>query len=136
MCVYDPVRAKVLVGRERFGRYRGKYNICGGHVEPEDGGCLVEAARRELREEFKIGFPLQIDHTLFLGTKPVFCCRVDSSVLKAEELEEMMQRAVQDKEAPGSEKEMDDARWVCMFVENVVLSRFAKVTLKRLRSYV
>eukprot|EP00952_Eustigmatos_sp_NYUAD-ZCMA_P007996 33601-Eustigmatos_ZCMA.PRE.1 len=51
-CIVDPTRHCVLLGLERYGRYAGRLNICAGSVEVEDGGCLIEAMLRELREEF------------------------------------------------------------------------------------
>lgn len=47
-------RIAVMLGKERGGDYRNQFNLCGGGMEPEDAGCILNAALRELREEFKI----------------------------------------------------------------------------------
>jgi 8-oxo-dGTP pyrophosphatase MutT (NUDIX family) len=44
----------VLLGRERFGNYAGKYNLCGGKMDASDNGCVISAIIREIYEEFKI----------------------------------------------------------------------------------
>lgn len=44
----------VMLGKERAGSYQDQFNLCGGGMEPEDVGCILNAALRELREEFKI----------------------------------------------------------------------------------
>jgi 8-oxo-dGTP pyrophosphatase MutT (NUDIX family) len=44
----------ILLGKEVSGRYAGKYNICSGNLDNSDNGCYINAAKRELYEEFKI----------------------------------------------------------------------------------
>ena len=140
MVVYDPIRRKILVGRERFGRYKGKFNICGGHVEPEDRGCALNAALRELGEEFKIlasSDPIEVllRHTMFVGTTPVFVAVVDSSLLPEEDLEAKMLRDVTNDSLPGTRKEMDQARWIPMSeAHDLSISRFAKMIIRKLVS--
>lgn len=43
-----------LLGKELHGSYAGKYNLCSGRLDPNDKDCWIKAAKRELREEFKI----------------------------------------------------------------------------------
>lgn len=44
----------ILLGKEKFGKYKNEYNVCTGHVENYDNECYINAAKRELYEEFKI----------------------------------------------------------------------------------
>lgn len=43
----------ILLGIERAGRYANQYNICGGKRDTLDE-CFIDAATRELFEEFKL----------------------------------------------------------------------------------
>ena len=52
--LYNQSKACVLMGLERFGQYAGHLNLCGGRMDPQDRGCYINAAIRELREEFKV----------------------------------------------------------------------------------
>jgi 8-oxo-dGTP pyrophosphatase MutT (NUDIX family) len=65
------------LGLERFGQYRGKYNLCAGSAETDDfiAGvfCWVKCAVRELSEEFKIDVVGQdMIRQMFCNDKGVF----------------------------------------------------------------
>lgn len=44
----------ILLAKERGGYYKDQYNLCAGKLEPEDHGCYISGAIRELCQEFKI----------------------------------------------------------------------------------
>lgn len=78
---------RVLMGRERYGRYKGSFNICSGHMEDTDNNCLVRAAQRELAEEFKVKLdPAVWDEVfrtgrekfriMYIGPTPIFFGRI------------------------------------------------------------
>lgn len=55
----------ILLGKERFGKYKNFYNICSGKKH-DLSECFIMTAARELAEEFKIGFAYLNDpHTLY-----------------------------------------------------------------------
>lgn len=144
VCIVDPKKKQVLLGLERFGKYRGKYNLCAGSLEPEDEGCALNAAKRELREEFKLYFH-EVDferHFCFrrqetlrfvmIGPTPVFIGYFDTNNLTPRNLTLRMQVAIQDDTLPGTQKEMEEARWFPWEEQNSMQwSRFARVALKK-----
>lgn len=146
VCIVDPTQQKILLGLERFGKYRGKFNLCAGSLEPEDDGCAVNAARRELREEFKVhltetefarhfGFGNNRGHVLrytMIGPTPVFIGYYDTHELKYDDLTLRMQRAIADDMLPGTQKEMEESRWFPWTEhDSMEWSRFARVALKK-----
>ena len=42
-----------MAGMERAGAYKGQLNLIGGKAEAKDGGCVLKAMRREVKEEMK-----------------------------------------------------------------------------------
>ncbi len=148
VCLVDPGQQKILLGLERFGKYRGKFNLCAGSLEPEDGGCAVEAAKRELREEFKVVFSPQefqrqfffreqtVLRVIMVGATPVLIGYVDLSRLDTMELGRRMMTAIQDDTLPGTHKEMEQAQWFPWedHASNTAWSRFARVAMKKVLS--
>lgn len=142
VCIVDPEKRKVLLGLERFGKYRGKFNLCAGSLEPEDGGCAVNAAKRELREEFKVVVPNfdkcfcfrrpEMFRLVMIGPTPVLVGYVDSDSWKASELSSRMQEAIDDEGLPGTHKEMQEAQWFPWEDHTSMLwSRFARIAVKK-----
>ena len=151
VCIVDPRRRKVLLGRERFGKYRGKYNLCAGSVEPEDGGCAVAAAQRELREEFKLA--LNWDRCfapkmcrrpdalrfVMVGPTPVFVGLLPLEEVDHRLLTQRMQLAIKDDGLPGTHKEMEAVEWFSWGADDgsdadaaaAAWSRFARVALRK-----
>ena len=121
VCIVDPDKKQVLLGLERFGKYRGKFNLCAGSLEPEDGGCAVNAAKRELREEFKLDmhhfervFGQNRDGRLrvtMVGPTPVLIGHVNRDLLPDDPLTRDMKTAIEDPTLPGTHKEMEQAQW-------------------------
>lgn len=148
VCLVDPAQHKVLLGLERFGKYRGKFNLCAGSVEPEDGGCAVEAAKRELREELKIVFsPQEFERQFFfrqdtmlrvimVGPTPVLIGYVDLDRINTMDLNQRMTSAIQNDSLPGTHKEMEEAQWFPWedHASNTLWSRFARVAMKKVMS--
>lgn len=143
VCIVDPSQRKVLLGLERFGKYRGKFNLCAGSLEPEDGGCAVEAAKRELREELKLSianfddyFCLRRPETLrvvMIGPTPILTGHFDASTLDARGLTSKMKEAIEDEGLPGTHKEMEEARWFAWDdCDSMIWSRFARMTMKKI----
>ena len=121
--ILDPSHGTVLLGKERFGRYKGRFNICAGSMEKEDGGCVVRAALRELMEEFKmtIGSAEWQRHfvrkdgsprLVFLGTTPVVVGLFDSQALEDTYISTLMRHHVQVEGMQPTWQEMEEARWV------------------------
>jgi 8-oxo-dGTP pyrophosphatase MutT (NUDIX family) len=146
MCIVDPIRRVVLVGRERFGKYAGRFNICSGGVDDADGGCLVRTAMRELREELKLRFAdehaflrmFSSTHTgrlryLVLGSTPVFIGWVDASQISLDTIRSHMARDLASDTAAPCYKEMDDVRWAPLGGSDVPLSRLAVAVMRRVR---
>lgn len=50
---YGKGKHVALLGKEREGQHKGKYNLVSGKSDNNDG-CYIETAMRELSEEFKI----------------------------------------------------------------------------------
>jgi 8-oxo-dGTP pyrophosphatase MutT (NUDIX family) len=144
VCIVDPKKQKVLLGLERFGKYRGKFNVCAGSLEPEDEGCAVNAAKRELREEFKLSLH-DFDHyfalrrkdmwrLVMVGPTPVLIGHFDTDALHPEHLTQQMKAAIDDENLPGTHKEMEEARWFAWDEchNTMAWSRFARVVLKKI----
>lgn len=145
VCIVDPEQRKVLLGLERFGKYRGKFNLCAGSLEPEDEGCAVNAAKRELREEFKVSiaefeksFCLRRPESfrlVMIGPTPVLVGHVSANAFRACDLTAKMKEAIEDEGLPGTHKEMEEAQWFpCDDHASVAWSRFARVALKKVLS--
>lgn len=147
VCIIDPKQHKVLLGLERFGKYRGKFNLCAGSLEPEDGGCAVNAAKRELHEEFKLTVPTfdfeksfclgrpDMFRLVMIGPTPVLVGHFDANTLDARDLTFKMKEAIQDEVVPGTHKEMDEAQWFPWDDHvSIVWSRFARVAVKKVLS--
>ena len=49
----------ILLGKERGGPYALKFNFAAGSIDPGDYNCILAAAMRELREEFKLDVRLE-----------------------------------------------------------------------------
>lgn len=149
VCIVDPTQEKILLGLERFGKYRGKFNLCAGSLEPEDDACAVKAAMRELREEFKVhldeseftrhfgirthnnGVRFTLRYTM-VGPTPIFIGHFDVHALKYNELTAQMKRAIDDDMLPGTQKEMEESRWFPWTDhDSMEWSRFARVALKK-----
>jgi 8-oxo-dGTP pyrophosphatase MutT (NUDIX family) len=143
VCIIDPGRRKVLLGRERFGKYRGKFNLCAGSVEPEDDGCAVAAAQRELREEFKLAlnwdrcFSLQSRRSfrvVMVGPTPVFVGKLPLEEVDPQVLTHHMQASILDERLPGTHKEMEAAAWFPVPLPpnaDGVWSRFARAAVHK-----
>lgn len=150
VCIVDPTQQKILLGLERFGKYRGKFNLCAGSLEPEDDACAVKAAMRELREEFKVhldefdfmrhfGFRTHNHGTsattlryTMVGPTPILIGHFDVHELKYDDLTMKMQRAIDDDMLPGTQKEMEESRWFPWTDhDSMEWSRFARVSLKK-----
>lgn len=142
ICLVDPDLGKVLLGLERFGKYRGKYNVCAGSLEPEDNGCAVNAAKRELREEFKLTTDMFDQHfcygphntlrTVMVGPTPVLVGYFAVHALDPQAMTRRMHEAIADDSLPGTHKEMEEARWF-EWTDHTSLqwSRFARIVLKK-----
>lgn len=142
VCIVDPTHQQILLGLERFGKYRGKFNICAGSLEPEDGGCAVNAAKRELREEFKLHLNdaqfgrhfglLRGLRYIMIGPTPVFIGHFDHETVKCDDLTTRMQAAIHDDMLPGTQKEMEEGRWFpWKDHDSMEWSRFARVSMKK-----
>lgn len=145
VCIVDRDHKKVLLGLERFGKYRGKFNLCAGSVEPEDDGCVVNAALRELREEFKVHFHhLDFDRyfslgrkymfrLVMIGTTPVFVGHLDVSTVNVTALTQQMQTAIADESLPGTHKEMEKLGWFPWDEHDTSMawSRFARIAVAK-----
>lgn len=144
VCIVDPDRKRVLLGLERFGKYKGKYNVCAGSVEPEDDGCALNAALRELREEFKLCFAdADVDahfavgrqaalRTVMVGPTPVFVGHFDSQRLDAAHLTARMRGDIDDAGLPGTMKEMACAQWFSWDDEpSMAWSRLTRAAMKK-----
>lgn len=129
----------MLLGTERFGRYKGKQNLCSGHIETYDNGCALEAARRELCEEFKITlspeeWEARVRCLMFVGKTPVFHLRLSSlDMVLIEALNARIARDLQDESLPGTEKEMQRVAWVNRdtILEGRGISSFAKYVIRK-----
>ena len=139
VCVVNNEQNHILLGLERFGRYRGKFNVCSGGMEEEDRNCVIETARRELHEEFKITVPLDFWEArsrllFFMGTTPVFILPANVNVT---DLNARIKTDIDKADCPGTHKEMDCVRWVPLRPtaaggDAVVVSPFVKAILKRI----
>lgn len=144
VCLVDPSFRRVLLGLERFGKYRSKFNVCAGSLEPEDEGCFIKAARRELREEFKIDLdddafrkhfcygPHNTLRRTMVGSTPVLIGYFVTSELDPQRLTQKMQKAIEDDALPGTQKEMAEAKWFDWDTNTSLLwSRFARIIVKK-----
>lgn len=150
ICIVDPRRRTVLMGRERWGKYAGRYNICSGGVDQsKDHGCLMRTAMRELNEEFKLRFEELRDFERFvsvpstgrlrymvLGTTPIFIAWIDQTKLSLDRIMYHMRRDLDPKrKTDPCYQEMDDVQWVHIDDLSVRpnLSRLSIAVMKRLR---
>ena len=146
VCIVDPRMRCVLVGRERFGKYAGRYNICSGGAEADkDVGCIVNTAMRELREEMKLRFD-NVDAFLrmftssktgrlryfVLGSTPVLIGWCDSKNVCLNTIKYHMRLDIE-RNSPPCYCEMDDVKWVTIAEDTTELSRLAVAVMKRLR---
>jgi 8-oxo-dGTP pyrophosphatase MutT (NUDIX family) len=142
VCVVDVENASILLGRERFGRYANRFNVAAGSIEAEDGQCIAQAARRELREELKLEMsPHEWDWrarvVMYLGVTPVFLVRFRAHELPpTETLNARMASEIADPNLPGCFKEMSEARWMPLdeAVASSSVTSFGQAILRRLRS--
>jgi len=147
VCIVDPQKRTVLLGLEMFGKYRGKFNICAGSLEPEDQGCAIKAAKRELREEFKLDIAdsdfqkafcfrrPDVFRFVMVGPTPVFVGYFDADALSARDLTVQMKADIDDQALPGTHKEMEQANWFSLDENaSIVWSRFARIAVKRVVS--
>ena len=148
VCIVDPEKKTVLLGLERFGKYRGKFNLCAGSLEPEDAGCAVNAAVRELREEFKLEMPAHdfgrcfglnrngMLRLVMVGPTPVLIGHfdMDADAVRPDRMTEDMKAAIDDGTLPGTHKEMEKARWFPWEEHDTSMawSRFARAALKKI----
>lgn len=69
MCnFYGSGTIAVLLGKERYGQYKGQFSICSGSVDPSDNGCYLSAIKRELQEEQKISLSWQDFDQIFMNS--------------------------------------------------------------------
>ncbi len=135
VCVVDVDERCVLMGKERFGRYKNKWNLCAGSVEECDDGCLIAAAIRELKEEFKLRvplheWPLYFRKCYWLAATAVFVIKppsVDPSYLNA-----LNQASLGDTKLPSTHHEIQEITWVQLGTdENLPISALAKYIMKK-----
>lgn len=149
VCIVDPRRRLVLVGREVWGKYSGKFNICSGGVDNDkDQKCLILTAMRELNEEFKLRFEHPDEFCkafstpvtnklryLVLGTTPVFIAWMNTDRISLDRIRFHIRKDMENEKADPCYKEMSEVKWVSMDDPSMkpVLSRLAIAVMKRLR---
>lgn len=96
----------IILGLERSGRNKGKYNICCGSMDVKDKQCYVNLARRELAEEFKLNFDAALKYTA-IGNFiiPVFIVYFKN--LNLDLANEKITKDLKDDDLPDHEKEID-----------------------------
>lgn len=148
VCIVDPEERQVLLGLERFGKYRGKYNLCAGSLEPEDDGCAVNAARREMCEEFKLamsdvefhqhfgmGFG-QNPRSIMIGATPILVGHFRKAHLPSVDLTRRMKCDMENDGLPGTWKEMETAKWFSWNDDTTLAwSRFARAVMKKVAGH-
>lgn len=115
---YNRNKYVVLLGKERGGKYAGEYNLCAGSVEKCDNSCYIEAAKRELMEEFKMDLHKSKDFDkvfkntsgkiryIMHNSNPVFIGVI--SGIKRKDLNDKIQKDNNNTKLSRSLREMDD----------------------------
>lgn len=137
VCVTDWENNVILLGRERFGRYALRLNVAAGSIEPVDEKCVIRAAMRELKEEFKLELSRnewlrRARLVFFLGNTPVINLRYNSNEIDVEELNRTIHDHIANPNLPGTYKEMSQLQWVSLEGDTDITS-FTRAILKRLR---
>ena len=110
----------VLLGRERFGIYKHKYNFCAGKREPKDNGCLYTSMAREMAEEFKIKFSKEHFNKVFKDSngnlrwflKEQTLIFVGMAIgLTSKPLKKKILEDIANPNLPFAQKEMSDIGW-------------------------
>lgn len=135
VCIWDDRRCQVLMGKERFGRYRGRWNVCAGSVEACDKGCLIAAARRELKEEFKLDMNESTWHnclrrSFWIASTLVAILRPPRE-LNVVHLDQENQKMLLDSTAPPTYQEMEKIQWVQLDNDDMPISSLAKYIMKK-----
>ncbi len=137
----------IFLGKERGGKYKNEYNLCAGGVEQIDNSCYIEAAKRELREEFKIDIQDYKDFDkIFKNTSgrvryimhhstPIFIGVISS--IKRGDLNKKIQDDNNNKTLSHSYHEMDrvDYFWLNgsqIDGQQYVISKFASSVMKKI----
>lgn len=147
----------LLLGKECFGRYKGAFNICCGHLDDGDDNCLVKAATRELEEEFKIRLSPQAwevvfsqvhrrhrYRVLYVGHTPIFIGRIDHRHVNLHNIRTTMTQHINDEKRDGCWKEMCDIDWFTESSlvltqgtsEQIKISSLVKAVLKKFSNFV
>ncbi len=110
----------VLLGKERKGQYEKQYNLCAGKVEAQDNGCLLNALKRELSEEFKINcFDWKDFDNIFKGSNGIRCYTTWKTLvfvgivkgISRKTLNAEISKCNNDPTLPWCQKEINDVEW-------------------------
>lgn len=135
ICICDDASGSILMGKERFGRYRGRWNVCAGSVEECDCGCLIQTCLRELREEFK----LYLDEStwdrcvrrIFWIASTMVAVLSPPPAMDVRELDRANALALLDPAIPATYQEMEKISWVHADDTNTPMSSLARYIVRR-----
>ena len=120
----------MLLGYERTGRNKNKYNICCGTMEPSDKQCYLNLAKRELREEFKINFNACEKYKTIDGYLiPIFVVYfkdINIDVINKKLIDDM-----ENYNLPNYMKEIDHVKFFNIYTTNKSVTGFTKKTIKK-----
>jgi hypothetical protein len=130
--VVDLEKDKILLGNERYGRNKNKYNICCGTMEIKDNQCYFNLAIRELKEEFKLNFEDCYDYKYFNG----FIIPVFIVYFKSINIDEINKKITNDNNnliLPKYCKEINDLKYFDIFesILNDKVTSFSKKIIKK-----
>lgn len=117
----NQTKASILLGKERYSRYAGLYNICAGTMEAKDKNCWIDTAIRELNEEFKIDLNYGLFYQKFCNKKdkkiryfihkttPIFIGYFPEISTKS--INKSLYKAIHNPFLPNYQKEMEHVSW-------------------------
>ena len=135
-------RPQVLLGKETQGKLKNMYNLPGGRMEPEDGGCYIRNVMRELAEEIKIQISFEQFSQIFKGstpnihyilnyTTPIFIGQFPQH-LNTHILNTQIARANSNPSLPANLKEMSQVEWFDVnHLPSTHISDFARTVCNR-----
>jgi len=111
----------ILLGKERDGRYVGKYNMIGGSFDKCDNECWVNASIRETQEEAKITLSEDVvcqSRFFMQNNTPVFCIFLNDILRKY--LNIKIAIANSNTMLPLCEREMSDVQYININTRNQI----------------
>lgn len=130
---------KILLGKEKYGKFTNQYNICAGRMDSLDNLCCLQTGSRELSEEFKINISVEefinksnLNYVMIDAT-PIFILDYTYETVDLDSLNHKIRICTLDPDCPGHLREMSLVKWHIFENKTIGLSKLAKKTITKLK---